>query len=198
MTGQRAGAPLLTASQKGALLDLARAAIDAQVRGGPPPEPLTMPLPSASGAFVTVKAGGELRGCLGKVDTRIDLAEDVAKCAADAASRDPRFAPLSRGELPAIVVEVSVLGPLEPIDPPRPEEVVVGRHGLVVEQGRRRGLLLPQVATEWGWTSEEFLRQTSAKAGLARDAWQQGARVFRFEAEVFGDAEQDSGPPIGD
>ena len=197
MTGPRAGAPLLTPSQKHALLDLARAAIDAKVRGGPPPEPTTIALPAASGAFVTVKAGGELRGCLGTLDRRSDLAEDVAKCAADAASRDPRFAPLSRGELPAIVIEVSVLGPLEPIDPPRPEEVVVGRHGLVVEHGRRRGLLLPQVATEWGWTSEEFLRQASVKAGLPRDAWQQGAQVFRFEAEVFGDAE-DSRPPTGD
>jgi AmmeMemoRadiSam system protein A len=108
------------------------------------------------------------------------------RCAADAASRDPRFDPVATEELPNLEIEVSVLGPLEAIDPHTPGAVVVGRHGLVVEQGPRRGLLLPQVATEWGWTTEQFLRQTCVKAGLAPDAWQRGARVSRFSADVFG------------
>ena len=108
------------------------------------------------------------------------------RCAADAASRDPRFNPVVPDELPDLGVEVSVLGPLESIDPQAPGAVVVGRHGLVVEQGRRRGLLLPQVATEWGWTADQFLRQTCVKAGLAPDAWQRGAQVWRFSADVFG------------
>ncbi|MEP6593741.1 MAG: AMMECR1 domain-containing protein, partial [Acidobacteriota bacterium] len=82
---------------------------------------------------------------------------------------------------------VSVLGPLEPIDPAQPDAITIGRHGLVAEQGARRGLLLPQVATEWGWTAAQFLRQTCVKAGLPPDAWQHGARIFRFDAEVFGE-----------
>jgi uncharacterized protein (TIGR00296 family) len=80
-----------------------------------------------------------------------------------------------------------VLGPLEPIDPHDPAAIEIGRHGLVVEQGWRRGLLLPQVATEWGWDRETFLAHTCAKAGLPHDCWRTGARVFRFAADVFGD-----------
>jgi AmmeMemoRadiSam system protein A len=183
--------PLLTEEQKQALLALARTAVEAQVSGAPPPSLLinTMPpLPDAMGAFVTIKANGELRGCLGTLNCPPgQLPSEVARCGADAASHDPRFAPVSAGELRELSIEVSVLGPLEPIDPPDPSEVVVGRHGLVVEQGHRRGLLLPQVAPEWGWTAEEFLQQSCLKAGLRPDAWRRGARVYRFEADVFGE-----------
>jgi uncharacterized protein (TIGR00296 family) len=94
---------------------------------------------------------------------------------------------VSRDELCDLAVEVSVLGPLEAIDPMARDAIVIGRHGLVAEQGFRRGLLLPQVATEWDWTVEQFLRQTCLKAGLPPDAWQHGARISRFDAEVFGD-----------
>jgi uncharacterized protein (TIGR00296 family) len=90
-------------------------------------------------------------------------------------------------ELPEISLEISVLGPLEPVAPSRDDAIVIGRHGLVAEQGRRRGLLLPQVATEWGWDRQQFLRQTCVKAGLPPDAWEHGARISRFDAEVFGD-----------
>ena len=96
-----------------------------------------------------------------------------------------RAQPAGDAELQELQIEVSVLGPLEAIAPD-PANVVVGRHGLVAEQGGRRGLLLPQVATEWGWTAEQFLRQTCVKAGLPGDAWKTGARISRFEAEVFG------------
>lgn len=143
-------------------------------------------LPEASGVFVTIKRRGELRGCLGTLQCREDLAREVARCARDSATEDPRFPPVSPDEIPELSLEISVLGPLEEIDPLKPGAVVVGRHGLVVEQGFRRGLLLPQVATEWGWTGEQFLRQTCRKAGLPDDAWRTGARVFRFDAEVFG------------
>ncbi len=187
MTAPIERAPLLTSSQKREILNLARGALEAQVRGVPQPVRPATALPPASGVFVTVKNGGELRGCLGTLESRDGLAEDVVRCAADAASRDPRFTPVSADELPGIAIEVSALGPLEPIDTSTPGAVAVGRHGLVVEQGRRRGLLLPQVATEWGWTAEEFLAQACTKAGLARDAWRHGARVYRFEAEVFGE-----------
>ena len=178
---------MLTDAQKHALVDLARRAVAAQVAGSPAPGPLAMGLPDASGAFVTIKRGGALRGCLGTLECRRGLAVEVARCAADAASEDPRFPPVSTGELPDVSVEVSVLGPLEAIDPADSTAITIGRHGLVAEQGPRRGLLLPQVATEWGWTAEQFLRQTCVKAGLAGDAWQHGARIYRFDAEVFGE-----------
>ena len=154
--------------------------------GSPEPLRLDIQLPDASGVFVTIKRGGQLRGCLGTLECRRALAEEVARCAADSAAEDPRFPPVSEEELPELEVEVSVLGPLEAIAPD-PSQVVVGRHGLVVEQGHRRGLLLPQVATEWDWTSEQFLRQTCLKAGLPEEAWRSGAQIYRFEAEVFGD-----------
>jgi uncharacterized protein (TIGR00296 family) len=89
-------------------------------------------------------------------------------------------------ELLDLAVEVSVLGPLEAIDPRDRDAIVIGRHGLVAERGSHRGLLLPQVAAEWGWNTEQFLRQTCLKAGLEPDAWQRGARISRFEAEVIG------------
>jgi AmmeMemoRadiSam system protein A len=146
-------------------------------------------MPDASGVFVTIKRRGELRGCLGTLADGCHLAEEVARCAANSASEDPRFAAVSADELPELHLEISVLGPLERIDPEgtAPDAFTIGVHGLVVEQGTRRGLLLPQVATEWGWTPQEFLRQTCLKAGLAPDAWRRGADVYRFAAEVFGE-----------
>jgi uncharacterized protein len=187
VTDVHGSTPFLTDEQRRVLLDLARAAVEAQVTGAGPPALPSLPLPDSSGAFVTVRRHGALRGCLGTLQCIDGLARDVARCAADAAASDPRFEPVSADELSDLAIDVSVLGPLEPIDATVPGAVVVGRHGLVVEQGKHRGLLLPQVATEWGWSAEQFLRQTCLKAGLSRDAWQQGARVFRFEADVFGD-----------
>lgn len=177
---------MFTEAQRQALLELARDAVHAQVAGGPPPI-VAMDLPVATGAFVTLKRDGQLRGCLGTLECRRSLAEEVARCAANAASEDPRFPPVAVPELDDLEVEVSVLGPLELIDPTDPDAIVVGRHGLVVERGSCRGLLLPQVAPEWGWTRDEFLVHTCRKAGLPDDAWQRGARVYRFEADVFGD-----------
>jgi AmmeMemoRadiSam system protein A len=141
--------------------------------------------PEASGAFVTIKRGGRLRGCIGTLHCTRPLPEEVRRVAVSAAREDPRFSPLTTSELADLEIEVSVLGPLEAIDPFDPAAFEIGRHGLVVEQGRRRGLLLPQVATEWNWNRETFLSQTSVKAGLPPDAWRQEAKVYRFFAEVF-------------
>jgi AmmeMemoRadiSam system protein A len=177
---------MLTDVQRQALVQLARHSVTAQVTGVPSSSgPFPCELPAVYGVFVTLKRAGELRGCLGTLRCRRELAEEVARCAADSASVDPRFPPVGTGELPDISVEVSVLGPLEEIDPVIESTIVVGRHGLVAEQGTRRGLLLPQVAIEWGWTREQFLHHTCIKAGLPADAWRRGARVYRFEAEVF-------------
>ena len=178
---------MLTEQQKSDLLKLAWKSIEAQVAGRREPLTLESELPDSSGAFVTIKRRGELRGCLGTLRCSRGLAREVARCAADAASEDPRFPPVSPDEIPELSIEVSVLGPLEVIDPRDSSAIVIGRHGLVAEQDSSRGLLLPQVATEWGWTVEQFLRHTCIKAGLRGDAWQHGATIYRFDAEVFGD-----------
>ena len=180
---------MLTDTQRQTLLSLARSSIAAEVMQASRVDPgtsTTVAWPDASGVFVTIKRRGSLRGCLGTLQNRYGLAAEVVRCAADSATGDPRFPPVAAEELPELSVEISVLGPLEAIEP-RPDAFTIGVHGLVAEQGSHRGLLLPQVATEWGWTAEQFLRQTCVKAGLPPDAWQHGARLFRFAAEVFGD-----------
>jgi len=108
----------------------------------------------------------------------------VQECAVAAATEDPRFPPVSPKELSFLRIEISVLTPLFPI---LPDEVEVGRHGLMVEQGRMRGLLLPQVPVEWGWDRETFLDQACVKAGLPPSAWRHGATLRAFTAEVFGE-----------
>ena len=177
-----------TEEQQRTLVEIARRAVARSVNGSEPGEvPAIAGLPEATGAFVTLKKHGELRGCIGTLECRRALPEEVARVAVSAAREDPRFEPVRASELADLDVEVSVLGPLEPIDPHDPGAIEIGRHGLVVEQGWRRGLLLPQVATEWGWDRETFLSHTCVKAGLPRDCWRSGARVYRFAAEVFGD-----------
>jgi len=180
----------MTEQQKRALVEIARAAVTEAASGGGSERLVAAEagdFPEASGAFVTLKRNGRLRGCIGTLECRRSLAEEVARVARSAAREDPRFEPLRSSELEGLDVEVSVLGPLEAIDPHDPNAFEIGRHGLVVEQGTRRGLLLPQVATEWNWDREQFLSQTCLKAGLPPDAWRHGARVHRFEAVVFGD-----------
>ncbi|HJZ70792.1 MAG TPA: AmmeMemoRadiSam system protein A [Vicinamibacterales bacterium] len=168
------------------LLTLAREAIRAYVGTAP----AGVPAPSAvldepGGAFVTLHKHGELRGCIGHIEPNEPLGNVVTRCAVAAATSDPRFPPITAEELQQIDIEISLLGLLQPIH--GPGEIEVGRHGLVVEHGWQRGLLLPQVATEWKWDADTFLAQTCHKAGLPRDAWKHGAKVFRFEAEVFGE-----------
>ncbi len=137
------------------------------------------------GAFTTLHLLGKLRGCIGYVSPAQSLYATVAESARAAALDDPRFLPVAPAEAPQLKIELSVLSPLQPI---RPEEIVVGRHGLVVTQGSHRGLLLPQVPVEWEWDRETFLAQTCLKAGLPPDAWQHGAQLQGFTAEVFGES----------
>jgi AmmeMemoRadiSam system protein A len=152
-----------------------------------PVDPPSGALPPATGAFVTLKRDGALRGCIGTLECRAPLADEIARVAICAAREDPRFEPVTASELDGLLIELSILGPLERIDPHDAAAIVIGRHGLVVEQGWRRGLLLPQVAEERGWDRDVFLAQTCHKAGLALDAWRRGAVVYRFSADVFGD-----------
>jgi AmmeMemoRadiSam system protein A len=168
------------------LLGIARATVEAYVRErrvpGLPDHSGKLDAPGA--AFVTLKIKGRLRGCIGYTEPVEPLCKVVQECAVAAATEDPRFSPVSPAELPSIDIEISVLTPLVPI---RPEEVEVGRHGLMVSQGGRRGLLLPQVPVELGWDRETFLDQTCVKAGLPTDAWRRGATLQAFTAEVFGE-----------
>jgi AmmeMemoRadiSam system protein A len=168
------------------LLRIARGAIVAHVAGGQPPDAAGSDLLDGLGAvFVTIHRRGELRGCIGHIEPDEPLGRAIARCAVAACSSDPRFPAVGATELPHLDLELSLLGPLEPIA--GPDDIEIGRHGLVVESGWHRGLLLPQVATEWKWDCETFLAQTCHKAGLPRDAWKHGAKLWRFEAEVFGD-----------
>ncbi|HEV8361604.1 MAG TPA: AmmeMemoRadiSam system protein A [Candidatus Thermoplasmatota archaeon] len=169
----------------------ARAHAEAEARRSPvgrsPPPPHG--LRERRGAFVTLLCDSELRGCVGYIEPDEPLHAVLAR-AARGAARDPRFAPLRPSELDALRVEVSVLTPPVALRAPDPEllpELVrVGDHGLIVEAGRRRGLLLPQVAVEQGFTAAQFLGATCAKAGLDPDAWRRdGLRWLAFEAEVW-------------
>ncbi len=168
------------------LLRVARDAVAAHIAAAAPALPdLTGVLRRCGGAFVTIHNRGDLRGCIGHVEASEPLGYVIPRCAVAACSSDPRFPAVSASELPDIDIEISLLGPLEPIQ--SAADVDVGRHGLLVEQGWNRGLLLPQVATEWRWDAATFLAQTCRKAGLPRDAWTLGARLWRFDAEVFGE-----------
>lgn len=166
------------------LLRLAREAIAAHVGVEPAHVPGDLPiLERRGGVFVTIHNHGDLRGCIGHIEPTESLGKVIPRCAVSACSADPRFPPVTESELGEIDIEISLLGPLEPIT--RPDEIEIGRHGVVVEQAWRRGLLLPQVATEWRWDAETFLAYTCHKAGLPRDAWKHGATIWRFAAEVF-------------
>jgi uncharacterized protein len=181
----------LDASQRKELLGIARRALDRYLGAGkiPPEEGARGPLASPGAAFVTLTKNGRLRGCIGYTEAVAPLFKVVQECAVAAATEDPRFPPVSANELPSVRLEISVLTPLVPI---RPEEVEVGRHGLMVAQGGMRGLLLPQVPVEWGWDRETFLDQTCVKAGLAPSAWRHGATLRAFTAEVFSEGEENA------
>ncbi len=143
------------------------------------------------GAFVTIHTypDYDLRGCIGIPLPVMSLCDAIAEGAASA-TRDPRFPPLAVKELDNVVVEVTVLSPPELIKIKKPEDylknIVVGRDGLIVEQGFYKGLLLPQVPVEQGWDKEEFLSHTCIKAGLMPDAWfDKQTKVYRFSGQVF-------------
>lgn len=176
----------LTVVDRTRLLVLARACLEARVRREPrPPIARGGALDAPRGAFVSIHAAGALRGCLGHL-TSPCLAVAVADLAAAVADSDPRFEPVAAAELTLLHLEISVLTPEREVH--SLEDIEVGRHGLIVEQGLRHGLLLPQVASERGWDRTTFAEQTCVKAGLLPDAWRRGARILCFEAEVFAES----------
>ncbi len=177
----------IAADDRRFLLELARATIDARLskRLLPSPTPDSALLLETRGAFVTLKIDGVLRGCIGHVIGVAPLWRAVRDNAVAAAFEDPRFPSLTPDELQQVGIEISVLTPLVRSSA---TEVVVGRHGILVERGAARGLLLPQVADEYGWDRETFLDHTCRKAGLKPGCWRQpDTTISTFSAEVFGE-----------
>ena len=170
------------------LLSLARESIDTGVddHALPRPEPMQPLMESPSGAFVTLKLSGRLRGCMGRIDAKWPLWETVARMARASAFEDPRFPSLTRSELDDINIEISVMTPPTPVT--SADEVIAGRHGVMIQRGMNRAVFLPQVATEQGWDRDMLLTHLSLKAGLSADAWRDDDVSFSvFTAVVFGD-----------
>jgi AmmeMemoRadiSam system protein A len=186
--------PPLGAGERRALLAAAREAIAAHLCDRRPSLPAIEGALAEPGAvFVSLhrRSDGELRGCVGLLRAESPLVLAVARMAVAAATEDGRFAAVTTEELGGLAIEVSALSRLAAI---RPDEIEVGRHGLLVRAGERRGVLLPRVAVDQGWDREAFLAQTCRKAGLAPDAWTRPETTIQgFTATVFSDAD-DGGP----
>lgn len=179
---------MLSQDQRNRLLTIAREAIAAVLDGRKldvQPEQFDEALRRPAGAFVSLHTrDGNLRGCIGSIRPVAPLCEAVSASAINAAFRDPRFYAVRKDELDDLDIEISVMGPLETVTDAA--EIVVGRDGLIITSGRNVGLLLPQVAAEYGWDAEAFLRQTCVKAGLPPESWRSPeCRIERFSAEVF-------------
>jgi len=172
------------------LLDVARKTIIEHAKNGRTPDFQSdnPGLHRKCGAFVTLtEKNGALRGCIGYVEPIKPLLHTIVDMAVACSSRDPRFQPVEPDEFPNLDVEISVLTPLEEIR--KADKVCVGRHGLMIRKGSASGLLLPQVATEYGWDRPRFLEETCRKAGLKTDAWKEpDAKLFIFSAQIFGGA----------
>lgn len=180
----------LTDEEKRQLLVYARTAIESRFEDAPAtvPHSSSENLSVRSGVFVTLRVGTELRGCIGYVESNAPLGGTVQEVARKAAFEDPRFPPVQSEELPRISIEISLLSPLQVVKDL--DAIEVGKHGLVIEAGGRRGLLLPHVATEYGWDREAFLNHTAVKAGLPAGHWRsQDVLICSFTTETFSEAE---------
>ena len=183
----------LTQEEKKYLLQLAELTIVRTLSGGlneaelpPAPGEITQ---KKLGAFVTLHKNGQLRGCIGRLVGDAPLYLTVARMARAAAFHDTRFSPVRQDELAQIHYEISIMGPITPCRDP--QKITLGRHGLIMKKEMRQGLLLPQVPVEWGWSVEEFLRQTCHKAGLPPEQWKEAwkenspTELHWFETVVF-------------
>lgn len=182
---------LLTAGERGTLLAIARGAISARLQGRRPDpvdsSKITPRLSEPLGAFVTITKKGELRGCIGRFTSSEPLWKVIAQMAVEAAFGDPRFPELTASEYPLTEIEISVLGPMKKVR--GAEEIRIGTHGIYLKSGMRSGTLLPQVASERGWTAEQFLGYCARdKAGIGWDGWKdKNCEIFVYEAYVFGE-----------
>ncbi|MDH7511388.1 MAG: AmmeMemoRadiSam system protein A [Clostridiales bacterium] len=177
---------LLDKDEQQFLLSLARRTIEHYLKTGEPPTVEAVEnkkLQEKRGAFVTLKAGGELRGCIGYPLPIKPLYETIIDMAIAASTQDYRFAPLTPDELPRTRIEISVLSLPQPVT--NISDIEVGKHGIIVSKGFHKGLLLPQVPVEYGWDRETFLRHGCLKAGLDEDEWKRGVQIEIFSAQVF-------------
>jgi AmmeMemoRadiSam system protein B/AmmeMemoRadiSam system protein A len=179
--------PDLTEARREELLALARTTVEEYLETGSVPgyETDDPVLTRRSGAFVTLRQNGELRGCIGHTRADRPLYQAVQQMAVAAATDDPRFPPLEKGELADVTVEISVLSPFRRVTDV--EQVQVGTHGLTIFKDGRQGLLLPQVPVGEGWDRDQFLEELCRKAGLPGGCWQEGAGLYAFTALVFGE-----------
>jgi AmmeMemoRadiSam system protein A len=185
----------ISEADKKKLLQLARASIRRHLTGEAIPslEGASPLLGENRGVFVSLHRQGRLRGCIGYLEAVKPLEQAVVEMAAAAAFQDPRFRPLRAEELADLDVEISVLTPMQRLD--RMENIEIGKHGLYIEKGSHRGLLLPQVAVEYRWDRTMFLEQTCGKAGLSPQAWKDpDARIYTFTADIFSDHPGPPGP----
>lgn len=137
-----------------------------------------------SGCFVTITQNGQLRGCIGNFQSQQPLFQEVAAMAVAAASHDPRFPPMNRDELDNFKLEITILSPLEKIEDI--DEIEVGTHGIYIIKDFNRGVLLPQVATGYGWDKKTFLQQTCIKAGLSENSWKlPEAEIYTFSGQII-------------
>ncbi len=182
-------AELLTKKEQKQLLKIARDTVVAYVSSGNIPtfETASKGLNLQSGCFVTIKQKGQLRGCIGNFVSDQPLFKLVQEMAVSAATRDPRFYPMKTHDLDDFEIDISVLSPLEKAA--SIEDIKVGTHGIFIVKDSYRGVLLPQVATEYGWDRDEFLRHTCIKAGLPEEAWKGGCEIYIFSALVFGEGQ---------
>lgn len=184
---KRAGVDLgLNAQEKKSLHHIAKTVIENKVRGKAVPEfKIESPiLKENRGAFVTIQKRGQLRGCIGYIEGHGPLHKTIEEMAEAAAFRDPRFTPVTEKELPEIEIEISVLTPLKKIIDVN--EIQVGKHGIIIKKGGFSGVLLPQVATDYGWDRKTFLEHTCQKAGLPPNAWKdKDTEIYIFSADIF-------------
>jgi AmmeMemoRadiSam system protein A len=185
LSGEESSSQHFSQEERSLLLRLAHDSISSalqhrEISLDPPAPHLTEP----RGVFTSLYLRGELRGCVGYILPTCSVFRAVAETARAAAFDDGRFPPVTPEEAPHLEVELSILSPAQPISA---EEIIVGRHGLLISWHGRRGLLLPQVPVERVWDRKTFLEQTCRKAGLPQDAWQRGASIEAFTAEIFGE-----------
>jgi uncharacterized protein len=176
----------ISAADQEVLFRVVRDSIQARLQGGKAvlPQSTSKVLSQPSGVFVTLHRGGRLRGCIGYLEAVKPMLEAVQDMAVAAAFNDPRFPPLRPEEVADLEIEISLLTPMRQTK--NTDEIQVGRDGIYLERGPHRGLLLPQVATEYGWDRRTFLKQTCIKAGLPPDAWEDPAsRIFIFSANIL-------------
>lgn len=185
----------LSETDRQSLLELARRAIAEALSLEKPAEgiPHSGAFAEKRGVFVTIHARGRLRGCIGVIEAFEPLGVSIARCAVRAALEDPRFSPINAEELPELQIELSLLSPPEPI---LPRNIEIGKHGLLISQAAKRGLLLPQVAVQHKFSCEQFLEETCRKAGLAPCAWQEPeTQILGFTSEVFSEGAKNGDEP---